>query len=76
MKQPCRRRRCVYKKTANKKIRSKEGTFSALKMEIFEFLFFSSARYTFHASYTFRAHGSIYCAGSLAFLIHFQTQVV
>jgi hypothetical protein len=25
------RRRCVYKKTANKKIRSKEGTFSAPK---------------------------------------------
>jgi hypothetical protein len=37
MKQPflclkkLRRRRCVYKKTANKKIRSKEGTFSAPK---------------------------------------------
>jgi hypothetical protein len=38
MKQPficpkklCRRRRCVYTKTANKKIRSKEGTFPAPK---------------------------------------------
>jgi hypothetical protein len=35
-----RRRRCVYKKTVNKKIRSKEGTFWHLKMEIFEFFFF------------------------------------
>jgi hypothetical protein len=30
-----RRRRCVYKKTANKKIRSKEGTFLATKNENF-----------------------------------------
>jgi hypothetical protein len=35
-----RRRRCAYKKTANKIIRSKEGTFRHLKMEIFEFFFF------------------------------------
>jgi hypothetical protein len=27
----CRRRHCVYKKTGNKKILSKEGTFSAPK---------------------------------------------
>jgi hypothetical protein len=53
MKQPflcltklCRRRRCVYKKTANKKIRSKKVTFSAPKMEIFEFFFFPDIVYT------------------------------
>jgi hypothetical protein len=40
LKKLSRRRRCVYKKTANEKSAQKKGLFQLLKMEIFEFFFF------------------------------------